>query len=140
MKIYIASSWRNQHGVEMLTALLREKDHQVVSFVEIETKDKDLPFDKWIHSDGAKQCFVFDTEGATTSDLVIYYGPSGKDACAEMGAAWAKNIPIIGLWAKGEDMGLMRHMAIKWCYNYRELLESVEELDKCLNWNNKSGK
>jgi len=34
MKIYIASSWKNQHGVEMLTALLREKGHVVVSWVE----------------------------------------------------------------------------------------------------------
>ena len=25
MRIYIASTWKNQHGVEMLTAILREK-------------------------------------------------------------------------------------------------------------------
>lgn len=36
MKIYIASSWKNQHGVEMLTKLLREKNHTVVSLNEIE--------------------------------------------------------------------------------------------------------
>ena len=29
MTIYIASSWRNQHAVEMLTALLRERGHTV---------------------------------------------------------------------------------------------------------------
>lgn len=34
MNIYIASSWKNQHSVEMLTALLREKGHTVLSFVE----------------------------------------------------------------------------------------------------------
>ena len=30
MKIYIASSWKNVHAVEMLTALLRDKDHEVL--------------------------------------------------------------------------------------------------------------
>ena len=34
MKIYIASSWKNQHAVEMLTDILRYKGHDVVSFVE----------------------------------------------------------------------------------------------------------
>jgi hypothetical protein len=34
MKIYIASSWKNQHAVEMLTALLRDRGHEVLSFVE----------------------------------------------------------------------------------------------------------
>lgn len=34
MNIYIASSWKNQHAVEMMTALLREKGHTVLSFIE----------------------------------------------------------------------------------------------------------
>ena len=34
MKIYIASSWKNQHAVEMFSRLLRERGHEVVSFVE----------------------------------------------------------------------------------------------------------
>ena len=31
MKIYIASSWKNQHAVQMMTALLRERGHEVVA-------------------------------------------------------------------------------------------------------------
>jgi len=127
MKIYIASSWKNQHGVEMLTALLREREHEVVSFIEIETKDNHLQFDEWINSDGAQQCFVHDTDGATTSDLVIYYAPSGQDASAEMGAAWAKGIPILGLDAKGENIGLMRFMVTQWVDNYRALLLIIDK-------------
>ena len=34
MKIYIASSWKNQHAVEMMTDMLRDKGHSVLSFVE----------------------------------------------------------------------------------------------------------
>lgn len=131
MKIYIASSWKNQHGVEMLTALLREKDHEVISWIEncnLEGK-QGLEFEKWIKTEQADESFSFDTDGATQSDLVIYYAPSGKDACAELGAAWATGVPIIGLYAKGEDLGLMRKMVRRWYGRYTELLEAVEAFE-----------
>ncbi len=132
MKIYIASSWKNQHGVEMLTALLRAKGHEVISWVENnygETHNhgtKAFSFEEWVNSSEANQSFEFDTKGATESDLVIYYAPSGKDACAELGAAWAAKVPIIGLYAKGEDLGLMRKMVDNWFGRYTDLLEAVD--------------
>lgn len=134
MKIYIASSWKNQHAVEMLTAHLREMGCTVLSFVEnnhgenpnssINEKqghEKPVPFDEWCQSEDGTRSFVYDTKGATESSLVIYIGPSGTDAWAEVGAAWARGVPIIGLWAKGEQAGLMRRM-IEWFTNYRDLL------------------
>lgn len=131
MKIYIASSWKNQHGVEMLTALLRSEGHEVVSFVEIETKDAHVlhekGFESWLRTDGAHQCFVFDTEGAMTSDMVIYYSPSGQDACAEIGAAFGRGVPIFGLYAKGESIGLMRKMMTNWYFKYTDILLAVSE-------------
>lgn len=136
MKIYIASSWKNQHGVEMLTALLREKGHEVISWVENnygETHNhvtKEFSFEDWMYTPDAQQSFDFDTKGATESDLVIYYAPSGKDACAELGAAWASGTPIIGLYAKGEDLGLMRKMVQKWFDRYTDLLAMVDYLEK----------
>jgi hypothetical protein len=131
MKIYIASSWKNQHGVEMLTALLREKGHKVVSWIENSYGEKkDFDFEEWIKTDIAYQSFLFDTKGATESDLVIYYGPAGKDACCEIGAAWAKRVPIIGLNAKGEDLGLMRKMMLCWCDLYTEVLDVIEQMQK----------
>lgn len=134
MKIYIASSWKNQHAVEMLTALLRENNHQVISWVENNYGEdhnhvtKKFSFEDWVSSPEADQSFEFDTNGATQSDLVIYIGPSGKDACAEVGAAWASGIPIIGLYAKGEDLGLMRKMMLRWYSRYTEVIEAVEEM------------
>lgn len=141
MKIYIASSWKNQHGVEMLTALLREKGHEIISWIENNYGEehnhvtKKFVFEEWVISEASDQSFHFDTTGATSSDLVIYYGPSGKDACAEMGAAWAAKVPILALYAKGEDLGLMRKMAMGWYFRYTEILTAVEEFEKCLNWN-----
>lgn len=135
MKIYIAASWKHQHAVEMLTALLREKGHEIMSFVENNhgeqkaheaTKDgKPIPFDEWCWSERGTKSFVFDTKNAMESDLVVYIGPSGKDAAAEIGMAYGRGVPIHGLYAKGEDFGLMRRL-IQWHDTYRDLLDAVE--------------
>ncbi len=133
MKIYIASSWKNQHAVEMLTKLLREIEGvEVRSFVEKAVTDEGrgglkFNFDAWVWSDDGKEKFRFDTEGATESDLVIYIGPSGTDAWAEVGAAWACHVPVIGLWAKGEPAGLMRHM-VRWFDNFQSILTQVTDV------------
>ena len=42
MKIYIASSWKNQHAVEMMTDKLRENGHKVISFVEAAVESEGL--------------------------------------------------------------------------------------------------
>jgi len=132
MQIYIASSWKNQHAVEMLTALLRDKGHEVLSWVENNYGEehnhvtKKFDFEEWVNSSESDQSFIYDTDGAGGCDLLIYVGPSGKDACAEMGIAWGRNIPIIGLYAKGEDLGLMRKMMKGWYGRYPQLLEAVD--------------
>lgn len=133
MKIYIASSWKNQHAVEMLTEILRKEGHEVLSFVENNHgeghgSEKPVDFEQWILTDQAKNSFDYDTNGATQSDLVIYIGPSGTDAWAEVGAAWATGRVIFGLWAKGEPSGLMRKMMHAWFYDYKTLLSTIAAL------------
>lgn len=130
MKIYIASSWKNQHAVEMLTRLLRDRGQEVKSFVEHEGKNGDfarLSFEEWINSDDGRDCFEYDTSGATDSDLVIYLGPSGCDAWAEVGAAWGRGVNIVGLCAKDEQVGLMRRMVGTWFHNYHDLMHWFTE-------------
>lgn len=137
MKIYIASSWKNQHAVEMLTDILEKYGQiEVVSFVRKSAKDegrgefgKESP-DDWIWSEDGKEKFIYDTDGATNSDVVIYLGPSGTDAWAEVGAAWASKIPIFGLHAKGEQGGLMRRMISYWCSDYTKLIEYIYRYKK----------
>jgi hypothetical protein len=135
LKIYIASSWKNQHAVEMLSLFLRQKGHTVLSFVENNygeghSSKKPMDFEKWVETEQAERAFDYDVMGATTSDLVVYVGPSGKDAAAEVGAAWAAGVPVIGLWAKGEDFGLMRRMVARWFERFPELLHDVEKLQE----------
>lgn len=136
MKIYIASSWKNQHAVELLTTVLRDKGHNIYSFVENNygeghSSRKPMDFEEWVNTDIAKRAFEYDLAGATTSDLVIYIGPSGKDAAAEIGLAYASNIPIVGLYAKGEDFGLMRKLITKWFDRYQELVDEIEKNYSC---------
>lgn len=138
MKIYIASSWKNQHSVEMMTNYLRQAGHEVLSFVENNHgeghgADKPVDFEKWVTTDQAQNSFDYDTKGATESDLVIYISPSGTDAWAEVGAAWSSGRTIFGLWAKGEPAGLMRKMMDAWYSNFKTLLLAVDNLDRVEN-------
>jgi len=129
LKIYIASSWKNQHAVEMLTDILRAKGHEIVSFVEKAVNDEgrtEIKFDfvQWINSSDGDEKFVYDLNGAMGSNLVIYIGPAGTDAWAEVGAAYGARVPIFGLWAKGEPAGLMRKM-VRWFADYRALVDAI---------------
>jgi hypothetical protein len=125
-RVYIASSWKNQHAVELLTAELRRLGLTVLSFVENNhgEYDKDVPFEAWCAGEQGRQSFEYDTKGATRADVVIYVGPSGTDAWAEVGAAWAAGRLILGLWAKGEGAGLMRRM-VYWLPSAPVLLERI---------------
>lgn len=141
MRIYIASSWKNQHAVEMLTEKLRAKGFKVLSWVENNygenpnsssaERSKKFDFDEWVSSPESDQSFEYDTHGAGTCDLFIYLGPAGKDAAAECGICYGqrfngRTIPMYGLWAKSEDFGLMRKMFDAWFERYTELLEAIE--------------
>lgn len=136
MKIYIASSWKNQHAVELLVDILEKEGNTVISFVRKADKDEsrinwkraEETFEKWVTSEKAHEKFVFDTQGASQSDLVIYVGPSGVDAWAEIGVAWQSGKKILGLWAKGEQIGLMRYMISEWFSDYRELLKAISNI------------
>lgn len=129
MKIYISSSWKKQNEVRLLTAILRSKEHEVVSWIENNKNSDCVDFEQWAKSEKAEQCFYFDIEGATKSDLVIYYGVAGKDSCVELGAAYASNVKIFGLWNKGEDLGLMRKVVSKWFFNIEHLLKEIEKIE-----------
>lgn len=138
MKIYIASSWKNQHAVEMLTEKLRDERHQILSFVENQHGEqeghmamengKPIDFEDWILAERAHKSFEYDTDGSTNSDLVIYISPSGCDAWAEVGAAWASGVPVFGLYAKGEQSGLMRKMVCPWFSDYKDLINHIKLL------------
>jgi nucleoside 2-deoxyribosyltransferase len=132
MKIYIASSWKNQHAVEMLTEMLRHKGHVVISWVENNYGEnhnhvtKRFDFETWVRTTESDQSFEFDTNGAMQCDVFVYLGPAGKDAAAECGMAYATGKPMIALWAKGEDFGLMRKMFNYTVSRYFEVIQIID--------------
>jgi len=116
----------------MMTDLLRKDNHDVKSFVEesVNREGRDLEFDveKWIESDDGIEKFKYDLSGAIESDILIYIAPSGCDAWAEVGAAFASKKIIFGLHAKGEPVGLARHMAY-WYKDYRDIIDTISKYD-----------
>ena len=48
-----------------------------------------------------------------------------NDQQPEVGIAWCAGRIVLGLYAKGEDFGLMRKM-VEWHRNYRDLLDTVD--------------
>jgi hypothetical protein len=130
MNIYIASSWRNQHAVQLLSAELRRRGHLVASFVDeaIRREGKELDFkrdiDQWIESDAGRTKYNYDRQHAVSANIVIYIGPSGCDAWAEVGLAAGADVPILGLLSKGETIGLMRHI-VTWYRTADDLLAAL---------------
>ena len=136
MVIYVAASWKHEHAVILLTRVLRAAGYEVRSFVEnnhgeqrghaaLNEDGTPIPFEEWVHSDRGVASFAFDTQWVAHADCVIYIGPSGTDAWAEVGLAYGNRVPVLGLWAKGEQIGLMRHM-VAWCSGIDELLGAVK--------------
>jgi len=62
------------------------------------------------------------------SDLVIYFGPSGLDTWAEVDAAYAAGVTVLGITAKGEQIGNNRKMITEWFRNVAALLEGIERI------------
>ncbi|HEB27877.1 MAG TPA: hypothetical protein ENI05_08900 [Porticoccus sp.] len=133
MTVYIAASWKYYHTVEMLTDLIDAKGHTVWSFVrnnfEEFNQNGHSNFEDWINSENADKAFMYDVGSATKADLVIYIGPSGTDAWAEVGAAYGKGKgKIFGITgSKGEQVGLMRKM-VTWFGTHYELLDAIDAL------------
>lgn len=134
MRIYICASWKHRHAVEMLTELLEAKGHEILSWIrrgrpeEAFLSNRELT--RFIESEAGREVFEFCAESATKADLVIYLGPSGCDAWAEVGAAYGSGVPVFGLISKSENVGIMRHMIDSWFSSVGELLPAVAEKER----------
>lgn len=132
MQIYIAASWKHQHAVEMLTERLEAAGHSILSWLREGRPEEAFlsrrELEHFIYSPEGRRVFEFCADSATGCDLVIYLGPSGCDAWAEVGAAYGKGVPVLGLLAKSEEVGLMRLMIRSWHSSVAELLGAVEKI------------
>lgn len=128
--VYIAASWKHRLAVELLTERLERMPIEVKSFVRNARTAEGLAAlgddnGQWINSEDGRRKFEYDLQAATTADVVIYLGPSGCDAWAEVGAAYASGRTVLGVRAKGEEVGLMRRMVQHWFITLDDLIRHV---------------
>lgn len=99
MKIYVASSWRNEHQ-QRVVKLLEEKGHEVYDFkhpngdnngfswgeVDIYWKDWNMKeYVSGLHSISALRGFIRDFEAMRWADICVLVLPCGRSAHAEAG-------------------------------------------------------
>ena len=122
MKIYIASSWKNEEIVKELAAILRSWGHEVYCFAEggagqhiFDWSDVITPDDDGItclDTDDSRRAYKIDKDGLDWSECCILLNPCGRDAHLEGGYAKGKGkkLYILGKWPKGEFSN-MYHLA-----------------------------
>ena len=133
MKIYIASSARNMHGVQLLRDSLTALGHQVLDWTayappladHLSPEARKTALD----SDERGEIFAFCAKACREADLLIYLGAAGQDAACEVGMAYAAQVPVFGLAAPTEKPGLILTRAVKaWFPDARALLKHIQSL------------
>jgi len=146
MKIYLASSWKNNGAVLEMASLLREEGHIVDAFCEedrvisfnwselfaaMDTEGCDITeydardmMDHWMVQDA----FMYDKQQLELADAVIMMLPCGRSSHMEAGYAvgMGKKLYIVGGFEKGE-FDVMYGFA-DGMYDYGELHDMLLEL------------
>jgi hypothetical protein len=132
LTIYIASSFRSLHAVQLLRDALADRCHKVRDWTQfapplpegLTPEARRMMMD----ADARGEIFNFCAEACAQADLVIYLGPAGQDAAAEVGMAYVSGVPVFGLAGPLEQPGLILTRAVtRWVSNAQELLDAVEE-------------
>ena len=130
IEVYIASSWRHAATVTNLTQKLRDMGLTVHSWLENSGNEdptlKDFDLESWLLTQDSERCFQFDLDGLRRVNLMIYVGPSGIDAWAEVGFVAGRGDCLIwALWGANEEVGIMRKLLDSRFSTKTELLEAV---------------
>ena len=115
MKIYIASSWKNEVNIRDLADLLRSWGHEVDCFCDESTgrfvfcyseidNYKDLDAISFLKVEEPQKAFKQDKEMIDWADVVVMVLPCGKSSHLEAGYAVGsgKKLFILGEFPKGE--------------------------------------
>lgn len=133
MNIYIASSARNLHGVQLLRDALIERGHNILDWTalapplpdHLSPEERRLALD----SDERGEIFDFCAKACQEADVLIYLGPAGQDAACEVGLAYAAGVTTIGLAAPVEKPGLILNRAVTyWAADVAACLARIDQL------------
>lgn len=155
MKIYVASSWRNDRQVDVV-AVLRSRGHEVYDFKNPEPGNhgfgwKQLglgDFREWTGQQCrealahpiARHAFATDSGALAWADCCVLLYPCGNDAHMEAGWAAGAGKLLVVVFADKADPGLMDLYADKICVSVDELVVWLEtsSLKSCAHnaWEN----
>lgn len=135
MKIYLATSWRNEHYYRILH-LLRGAGHKVYDFREKSFQFHalaDKPWDtlgfmeqyKLLENPKADEAFDKDFAGLQWADVLVMLYPCGNDAHTELGWAAASGMTTLVYIMEGYNVGLMDKVADKFIFTDDQLLQEL---------------
>ncbi|MDR1397547.1 MAG: hypothetical protein LBJ14_07430 [Desulfarculales bacterium] len=135
MKLYIASSFKNLHAVHMLRDHLRGRGHGVLDWSALAPPlPEDMPLNTrraLLDSDARGEIFDFCRQACRQADAVIYLGPAGQDAAAEVGIAFASGVKVLGLAGPLEAPGLILSRCVNlWFATAGDLLAHLSQGEK----------
>lgn len=143
MKIYVASSWRNNIQPQVVEAL-RKEGHEVYDFKNPEPGNNgfhwseiDPEWQKWnskefriaLNNPIAEAGFNSDMKALAECDVCVLVLSSGRSAHLEAGYAVGAGKPIIILLAENQEPELMYKMAEAICLDIYEVVDVVRMID-----------
>lgn len=141
MKIYVASSWRNEARQQATVRELREAGHEVYDFRNPAPGNSgfawssiDPNWQEWnpetfraaLHHPIAEQGFAFDFNAMKSADACVLVSPCGRSAHLELGWCAGAGKKSIVLLAPGEPE-LMYKIADHICTSLSEVVEHLRE-------------
>jgi hypothetical protein len=145
MKIYVASSWRNDRQPAVVEAL-RAAGHEVYDFKHPNGKDDgfhwssiDPNWQKWTPAEfrvalrhpAAREGFYDDMDALEGCDACVLVLPCGRSAHLELGWAAGASRRTIALIEQAEEPDLMYRMLDAVCLSIEEV---IDELAKPAFW------
>lgn len=140
MKIYVASSWRNQYQ-QVVVNILRENGFEVYDFKNPEPGNNGFKWDEidpnwqnWTAAEFrrllshpvAEDGFIFDMKALKECDACVLVLPSGRSAHLEAGYVIGSGKPTIILLNGQIDPELMYKMTPFVCVNLFEVIDCLK--------------
>lgn len=134
-RIYLATSWRNEHYGRILQ-LLRDQGHDVYDFQDKSFKFAELADKPWdtltfmeqyalLEDDRSRAAYEKDKDGLDSSDILVMLYPCGNDAHTELGYAAGRGMYTIVYIMEGYKVGLMDKVTDKFVFADDQLLQEL---------------